>query len=268
MSQKPAGETLGTVQRVVQIMLFFAERGESTLKELSTALVLAPSTCHRLLELLGREGLIEQDPVRRRYRIGGEFFRMSALVHAKHDIRVLALPFLREIVDTCNETCVLNLYLPSDGKMFFAEKVDSGQMLRYQLPMQTPVSVLWGASGRSIAAYLEADEIDRIHASEGAAPASGEKRPSRRTLDAELAIVRERGFAVTHGQKIAGAVGIAAPVFQANHKVVGSLGVTAPEARLTRKDEVRIGNLVRRTADKLSLALGANAPMWSNATAI
>lgn len=266
MKEKP--ETLGTVQRVVEIIRFFAERGESTLKDLSTALVLAPSTCHRLLDLLGREGLIEQDPVRRRYRVGGEFYRMAALVHARHDIRAQALPFLREIVATCNETCVLNLYLPAEGKMFFAEKVDSAEMLRYQLPMQVPLSVMWGASGRSILAYLDAAEIDRIHAAEGAAPASGEKRPGRRALDADLAMIRERGYAVTHGQKIAGAVGIAAPVFGAHHKVIGSFGVTAPEARLSRRDEVRIGDLVRRTADRFSLSLGANAALWASAAAI
>lgn len=267
MIGKAPRETLGTVQRVVEIVRFFAERGEATLKDVSTALLLAPSTSHRLLDLLGREGLIEHDPARRRYRIGRELFRISALIHAKQDIRMTALPFLREIVSTCNETCVFNLYLPTEGKMFFAEKVDSGQLLRYQLPMNAPVSLLWGASARSILAYLDPAEVDRIHASEGPAPASGERLPARRTLDRELAIVRERGYAVSHGQKIAGAVGIAAPVFQANGKVVGSLGVTAPEARITRKDEVRIGDLVQRTADKLSVALGANISLWTKANA-
>jgi DNA-binding IclR family transcriptional regulator len=250
-------ETLGTVQRVVEIVRFFAERGEATLKDASTALMLAPSTCHRLLDLLGREGLIEQDAARRRYRIGRELFRVAALVHAKQDIRMLALPFLREIVDTCDETCVLNVYLPSEGRMFYAEKADSGHLLRYQLPMNTAVSVLWGASGRSIVAYLDVTEIDGIYAAEGPAPASREKLPTRRALDRALALVREQGYAVSHGQKIAGAVGIAAPVFQANGQVIGSLCVTAPEARITAKDESRIGGLVRRTADKLSAALGS-----------
>lgn len=265
---KTGGEALGTVQRVVEILRFFAERGDATLKELSTALMLAPSTCHRLLDLLGREGLIEQDAVRRRYRIGGEYFRLSALVHAKQDVRMLALPFLREIVDTCGETCVLNLFLPSEGRMFFAEKVDSGHMLRYQLPMNTAVSVLWGASGRSIAAFLSPDEIARIYAAEGPAPGSGEKLPARRTLDRDLAVVRQRGYAVSHGQKIAGAVGIAAPVFQASGIVIGSLCVTAPEARITSKDETRIGTLVRATADRLSASLGAPVASPSEAAAI
>ena len=140
MIKQIATENLGTVQRVVEIIRFFSQRGEATLKELSLALSLAPSTCHRLLELLSRDGFIEQDSTHRRYRIGRELFRIAGLVQSKHDIRAIALPFLRKLVEVCDETCVLALYLPSDGKIFFAEKVDSSMMLRYQLPMNTPMS--------------------------------------------------------------------------------------------------------------------------------
>lgn len=257
--KRPSGEGLGTVQRVVEILRFFSERGDATLKELSTALQLAPSTCHRLLDLLGREGFIEQDTARRGYRVGRELFRISALVQSKHDIRTIAQPFLREIVDACDETCVLSVFLPAEGKIFFAEKVESSMLLRYQLQMNTPVSVLWGASGRAILAFLPKADVDRIYAMEGRAPASGEPLPARRTLDSEMAVIRKRGYEITYGQKIAEAVGISAPVFSINGKVVGSLCVTIPKTRIAVKDRPRLGELVRATAERLSTALGSPA---------
>ena len=162
MKHGNSGEALGTVHRVIEILRLFGEKGELTLKEMSLALALAPSTCHRLLELLGREGFIEQDMVNRRYRIGREFFRVSGLVQSKHDVRRLARPFLEKMVEVCDETAVFSIYVPSEGKIFFAEKVDSSMMLRYQLPMNTPVSALWGASGRSILAFLDRAAIDRL----------------------------------------------------------------------------------------------------------
>jgi DNA-binding IclR family transcriptional regulator len=257
MSKRSAGESLGTVKRVIEIIRFFGDRGDATLKELSLALSLAPSTCHRLLELLGRDGFVEQDTTHRRYRIGRELFRIAGLVQSKHDIRAIALPFLRELVDACDETSVLSLYLPTDRKMFFAEKVDSSMMLRYQLRMNTPMSVLWGASGRSILAFLDKDEVDRIYADEGQAPGSGEGLPSRRAFDKELAGIRERGYDITYGQKLAGAVGIGAPVFGIDGKVLGSICVTVPETRIAAKDRPRLGGLVRATAVELSVAMGA-----------
>ena len=96
-----------------------------------------------------------------------------------NDIRTLALPVLHQVAAQCDETCFLGLYLPVSRKMIFAEKVDSSQLLRYQLPMNTPLSVLWGASGLAILAYLPKDQIDEILAEEGPAPASGEAPPSR-----------------------------------------------------------------------------------------
>jgi DNA-binding IclR family transcriptional regulator len=265
--QRPSGETLGTVQRILEIMRFFAQRGEATLKDLSSALGLAPSTCHRLLELLSRDGFIAHDPVRRRYRIGTEYFRIAALVQSKHDVCQISRPFLRRAVDACDETCVLTLYSPTEGKIFFAEKVDSSRMLRYQLPMNTPLSVLWGASGRSILAFLEPAEIARIYADEGRAPASGEALPSRTALEREIKRIRELGYAVSHGQKILGAVGISAPVFQVEGKVIGNISITVPESRMMKRDEKRLGELIRSIAEELSVALGAPSPAYSKASA-
>lgn len=257
MTKRQPGEAIGTVQRVVEVLRFFAERGEANLKELSLALSLAPSTCHRLLDLLGRQGLIEQDSAHRRYRVGTEMFRISALVQSRDDIRSIAKPLLRQLVDACDETCVLSIYQPSERKIFFAERVDSSRALRYQVTMNVPVSVLWGASGRAILAFLDSQTVDRIYKSESRAPGSGEALPSRRVLDKDLAAIRERGYDVTHGQKIAGAIGISAPVFGVDGKVVASICVTTPESRIKAKDYPRLGALVCSTATRLSQAIGS-----------
>jgi len=103
-----------------------------------------PAPFHRILDILVRDGMVERDPVERSYRIGPELFRISARVVERYDIRTLALPFMHEIVKSCNEACFLGLYLPVSRKMIFAEKVESSQLLQYQFPMNTPLSVLWG----------------------------------------------------------------------------------------------------------------------------
>ena len=81
--------------------------------------------------------------------------------------------------------------------------------------------------------------------------------PSRRAFDKELAGIRERGYDITYGQKLAGAVGIGAPVFGIDGKVLGSICVTVPETRIAAKDRPRLGGLVRATAVELSVAMGA-----------
>jgi len=246
----------GTVSRVIHLLGHLAENQHTSIKDVSHALGLPPSTCHRLLDILVREGIVERDPKGRRYRVGVEFFRIAALANQHFDIREVARPFLKSVVERCDETCVLSLYDTAAGRMMYAEKHDSSQLLRYQLPMNRPVSVLWGASGKAIAAYLSPEEIERLHASEAAAPASGEPLPPLALLKEQLRRVRDDGFAISFGQKIAGAVGINAPVFGVGGAIVGSLGVTIPEIRAAGVDMERLTNLVMNAAESLSEVIG------------
>jgi DNA-binding IclR family transcriptional regulator len=250
----------GTVTRIVRVLRFVSEREKTTIKETSIALSLAPSTVHRMFELLTREGMIEQDKADRTYRAGSEFFRIGSQVVGHFDVRNIALPLMYDVTASSSETCVLGLYLPKKRKMIFAERVDSTQLLRYELPMNTPLSVLWGASGRSILSFLPKDQIDMILKEETAAPASGEKLPTAAKLASEVAKIRKQGFAVTYGEKVAGAVGVAAPIFRADGNVIGSLSVTAPKDRMQPASIQRISRLIRVKAVDLSKSLGYIAP--------
>lgn len=246
----------GTVTRVVQLLGHLAENHVTSIKQVSQSIGLAPSTCHRLLDLLLREGLVERDPTGRRYRVGVEFVRIAALTQQHFDIRQIALPYLRAVVDQCDETCVLALYDKATGSMIFAEKVDSSRLLRYQLPMDKPLSLLWGASGRAILAYLPDSEMHSIYEKEGPAPASGEPLAPFAVLQEQLRKIRDDGVAVSSGQKIAGAVGINAPIFGADGSVLGSLGVTVPELRIRDADLDGLRKLISGSADRLSSMLG------------
>src|SRR5690606_21507438 len=53
----------------------------------------------------------------------------------------------------------------------------------------------------------------------------------REALAKELATIRERGYAVSFGERYDGAVGIAAPVI-VRGAVVGGLSITVPQSRL------------------------------------
>lgn len=257
MASKRKTLALGPVARSVKLLQYLSEHGHSTIKDASAALSLAPSTVHRLFDLLSKENIVEHDKIERNYCIGPEFFRLAAKVYERYDVRTLTMPMLHEIVRACDETCLLGLYLPTAGKMTFAAKVDSSRALRYQIPLGTEISVFWGATGRSILAFLPKADVDRIYGNEGAAPASGDALPSRQKLDKELAEIRKDGVAMSRGQKIQGAVGIGAPVFGASGAVIGSLAATVPAADLTAPKEKQIRLLIKTKAAELSLRLGA-----------
>lgn len=245
----------GTVARVLMVLHEVAAAPlPLAMKELADRLNLPLSTMHRLLEMLAREGMVERDAVARTFRPGQAFYRMASHVVSRMPIRALAAPFLQAAVQAVDESAYLCLLDARAWRVQFARAAASTHLLDYRVPLDTPLRLTTGASGLSILAWLEVERAQEIVAAE---VASGEltKAEAQRVL-AALPPIRTRGYAHTFGQRIPGAVGIFAPVFDASGAVCGSLGFTVPELRYAKTAHERLAATARRQAQALSHALG------------
>lgn len=257
-SSKPAREkTIGTVSRALKLLAFIADAdGDVTVKQVKEAMGLAPSTVHRLLNLLRHEGFVEAKCKAGTYGIGPQFYRVSARVVNMVPLTELAQPVLDTIVSEYDETVVFGIYLPVERAMSFVARSDGQKKLTYQMDMNKPLSLVWGASGKAILAYLPDEAVADILKSEGASLATRAAPPTLETLREQLADIRHCGYAVSDGEKLSGAEGIAAPVFGTSG-VIGSLCLTAPKGRLADTDMQQIGNNIAAHAQTLSKLMGA-----------
>ena len=247
----------GTVTRVMKLLACLAEaEGEVSIKWLCQSLNLPASTVHRLLTLLIKEGVVERSTSRAVYGPGPEFMRIGSLVAAKVKIVDLAKPVMRALVEDSDETCVLLRYIPVSRKVMALHAEYSSHPLRYQIDMYQPHSVLWGATGRAVLAFLSEAEIEAALKDNDRSPASGDKLPPKATILKELHGIRERGYALTHGQKIEGAVGLAAPLFNSERQAIGCLSITVPKARFNQKGHTKLAGLLLASAAKLNRRLG------------
>ena len=251
----------GTVTRVVKLLACLAEaEGDVSIKWLCQSLNLPASTVHRLLGLLIKEGIVERAPSRAMYGPGPEFMRIGSLVAAKVRIADLARPIMRALVEESDETCVLLRYIPASRKVMALHAEYSSHPLRYQIDMYQPHSLLWGATGRAVLAFLSEAEIEAALKDNDRSPASGDKLPPKATFMKELFGIRERGYALTHGQKIEGAVGLAAPLFNSERQAIGCLSITVPKARFNQKGHTKLAGLLLASAAKLNRRLGFSEP--------
>jgi len=247
----------GTISRTIAVLRALAGvKGDVQLKTLADNLQLPHSTMHRLLDLLGQENMVERDESSRRYRVGREFLRLSALVFNSHPLRSLAIPLLREAVEECNETAYLGLYLPQQRRMMFVAQIESSHSLGYRVRENEALSVLTGASGLSISAHLPQSVIDLIY-DEGRQESEVRKAiSSKKALNEDLARVREQGYAVTYGKRIPGAVGIFSGFFDGSGSVMGCIGFTIPEQRYSKSLLPKLADTVRDVARKISDSMG------------
>jgi DNA-binding IclR family transcriptional regulator len=247
----------GTVARVMAVFRAVVEApGDVSVAELTAQLGLPRPTVHRLLDLLAKEDMLEPDSVTRRWRPTAECQRLGALLTNRRDLVKLARPVLAEVVDQAEEACLLGIYLPRRREMIYAAEHTSPNPLSYRIELNSPVPVIWGASGRSILAFLPEEEIETILAERAPSRVTGEKPPTAPVMRRELAEIRSRGFATSRGQKIPGSRGISAPILGADGVAAGSLTLTIPELRFREEAKEQLAEMVVSGARKLSVTLG------------
>jgi DNA-binding IclR family transcriptional regulator len=254
-----AAET-GTVHRAIRVLAAVAEaHGPVRVGEVAQRTGLAPSTSHRLLHLLRKEGWVQWSASAHSYSIGAELLRIASRVVASVGITDIAQEFLDRIVQRFSETVVLGLYLPTQPAVSFVARADGLHSLQYRLPMHQPLSLLHGASGKAILAYLPDDIVNAAWNCEPAAPIGllG-ALPPRAALALSLKRIRKDGYAITEGERLPGAQGVAAPIFAASG-VIGCLCITAPKGRVPRPMVQTMARELMGEAQTLSRILGATA---------
>ena len=252
-SVKPASY----VERLFGILRLFSEGSETIgVKEISERLALPASSVHRALEPLVRLGLIERAPLRR-YRIGTELFRIAARIENRFELITIAKPLIAEIAAETEETCLLGLLTPSRSRIVLLYKIDTTLPNRFKFDLLTNITPVWGSLGRSILAWLKPVDVRRALAEAGRSPASGAPVPDWTSFQKDLLQIRERGVAISRGQRAApNAVGVSAPFFDAAGQVRGGLGVVAPDSRMSPQRIASIETLVKLHSRHLSRMLG------------
>lgn len=263
---REAADGTGTVHRVVKMLgAITASEGDVGVGELAQRVGLPIPTIHRLLHLLRKEGMVNWHPTDHKYSVGPELYRIAAVVSSSMTMPNLAQPELDALSRETGETVLLGMYQPGTASMSFAARAEGSDPLQYRIQMHVPLSLVWGASGKAILAYLPDEVVDRALTSEQRNAQNGKAPPSIDQLGADLERVRKNGFAVSEGEKLLGARGIAAPVFD-HHGIVGCVCVTSPKERIPIDRISEFGAAVSAAAHRLSYSLGSPAPPLNRRT--
>jgi len=174
-------------------------------------------------------------------------------VAAGIDVRTCALPHLRWLREQTNENA--ELFIRSKESRIAIEVVLSPHNLRVFVEIGTAVPLHTGAAGKILLAWLpDTEQSELILAS--AARYANYPLGDLETLKTKLARVREAGWAMSEGERVAGLSAIAAPIFNASKEVVAALALAAPTVRLGPKERDTYVPLVCEAAKRASFDMG------------
>jgi len=248
----------GTVKRVLLLLRSLVDYPGESAQSLAQRLNLPRSSVHRLLATL-RENDFAQNEDNGTFGPGLELFRMAGKLGARMPYRKLAGPLLRKLSERFHETSILTLLERRQLKMFHAASGSPDDPMRYDIQLNRPESLLWGSTARVLLAHLSDAEIEQALARQERSPVQG-LLPDPDELAAALRGIRERGYEITHSHRTPNTVGVAAPFFDGDGRVVGSLGFLIPEFRWAGVDPDEVVAALRQAAASLSRQLGCPEP--------
>jgi IclR family acetate operon transcriptional repressor len=168
-------------------------------------------------------------------------------------IRDVAWPHLQRLRDQFNETVNLGML---DGKeVVYIDMAESHHSLRMQARLGSRDPVYSTALGKAILAFTP-QERWYGHLPERLTSRTQHTLTSRRQLLAELAAVRQRGYALDNGENEEGTICIGAPIFEHTGQVPYAISLSAPASRMDEAQLPTIAAAIVEAAAAISRSLG------------
>lgn len=189
------------------------------------------------------------------YVLGPAAYRLGLSITPSVSIGRIAAPFMKALVDICEETVLIGTLDRDMGRVIYVEKLESARSIRYTVPLGTSRPLYCSAAGRVLLAFSDQEYVDEYLRTEPLVALTPQTITNPAELRRELTRVRESGVAVSSGEVSSDVAGFAAPIFDHQSKMVGALAVAAPVDR-TRGSQHDFRQHVIEAAGNISFGLG------------
>ena len=248
-------DTNQTLQRAFALLDSFSiDRPELGVREVARLTGLSSSTAGRLLAALRDLGVLNQNQTTRTYSLGAKVLAWSGVYTAGLDVRSQALPVMEELLEQTQET--ISLYVLEGNERVCVERLESTQSVRIVARIGRRLSLYAGAGGKAILAFLPEDRREEILAGLPLKPLTSQTIIDPQALRNELEKIRFEGVAISHGEWILDASGVAAPILGPQAETVAALTISGPAQRFTGAAVDIYARRVARAALLISRKLG------------
>lgn len=239
-----------TITKVSDLLEALARIGRpATLNELAEVLPFPKPTIHRLLLQLKGVGMVRQNDVDRRYRLGNRLVTLAAAVLEELDVRRAATDILYDLMKATGESVYLTVL--DHLSIVYIDVVESERSVKVLTKVGSRRPAWSTATGKIMLAHLDAEERKR-RLTAAIQPVTGHTLSNPAFLAAELRKVRSSGTAISRDEAEVGVTGVAAPITGADGSCIAALGVAVPTYRFTATLEARVIDATRHSALELS----------------
>jgi DNA-binding IclR family transcriptional regulator len=226
--------------------------------EISRKLQIPKSSASYILRTLEKRGYLNRDSASARYRVGLKVLSLSRGALSGIDVREVALPIMRHLMEKTSLTCHLAIL---DGpEAVYIEKVEPTGFIRMDTWVGRRMRVHATSVGKALVAYIPQQRLEQILSERSMEKRTPKTITTLPRLLKELEKVRTQGYAVDDEENNLGARCLGAPVFNQQGAIEASLGLSGTINQVNAQTMPRIIEALKDAARHVSMQLGYRAP--------
>lgn len=257
--QQPQRYKIEALERGLLILEALGESPGASLMELVDRLSVPKGSLFRHLQVLEARGYVVRDEASRRYTLGPRLIHLGFSARRHLKLADVALPFIELLRDRYNET--VHIGVLDQGQVVHIQAAASRHAVKMVSAVGERTWVHISALGKSLLAWAEPDVLDEVVTRWGLPHFTDQTLTTRPELEADLVLVRQRGYSLDDEESARGLRCIGAPIRGADGGVIAAVSLSSPADRLSLGDAHAIASAIRETAGGISAELGWRAEL-------
>lgn len=239
-----AKQTNRSVERAFALVDELAENGEVRVSTLAERVDMPVSTVHDYLQALVETGYVTVSE--KEYRTTTRFLEVGHRQRHRLEVFKAVRGELETVAEETGEHATLMIE-EDDQAVILAvqEGPDAVNLFAYpgaRMPLHAT------APGKAMLAHMPDERINEL-VSEGLVEVTSRTITDPEMLFEQLEGIREQGYAIDVGERIAGMICIAAPVLDKSDRIRGAICVCGPQSRIGETQRTEIVDVVQRAAN-------------------
>lgn len=251
----PDKNPVQSAERIFQVLEALAKNGPTSLTELGADLKLSKSTTHRMLNSLTVMGYVKKDEASGKYELTFKILEIAGRLLERVDILPIAHKYLDQLMKQTHETVH---FVQRDGSsIVYVDKVESdANSIRMVSRIGLRLPMFCTGVGKAMLAEMPEKKVEEIWGRSKIKPYTEHTITDLDSLFRELALIRERGYALDNEENELGVRCIAACVRDYSGKANNAFSISAPISRMPDERIHELAAHVLQTKRELSRELG------------
>ena len=246
-----------SVDKAISVLNCFSlERPILGVGEISVLTGYTKSTVSRLLTTIQRHGCVERAGGHGKYQLGYRINLWANMGVRQNNLVNIARSVMEKLRDECGEE--IALYVIEGDRRVCVDRVESLHEIAKVGPVGNYYPLHAGASGKVLLAYLPEDQRNAIISKGRLEKFTTLTITDHKKLEKDLKAIRNKGYAVSRGEREPDAFSVTAPIWDAGGRIVASLSISGPNFRLTDKQLKENIQEILTASKAISYKLGYN----------